>query len=68
MEGNADTDYNLSKPNLCRKLCLKLKMLLIGFKQREAKKFFLFLILQGICMPYFPEFDYFWALDVIKIS
>ena len=31
-------------------------------------KFYSFLILQGLVMPQFSEFDYYFAIDILKIS
>ena len=31
-------------------------------------KFYGFLIIQGLVMPSFPDFEYFFAVDVLEIS
>jgi len=44
------------------------RLLKQGLAQPAVKKLFIFLILQGLCMPQFLDFDYYFAVDVLKVS
>lgn len=57
----------MEKPNFLELIKFKFKLLYNGLMQRPMRMFFTFLILQGLSMPSFSEFDYFFALDVLKI-
>lgn len=59
---------DLAKPGCCKLFMIKMSLLKKGFQQKAIKKFFLFLVLQGLTMPSFSEFDYYWALDELGIS
>lgn len=56
------------KPSCCRLLMIKWRILKKGFQQPAIKKFFLFLILQGLTMPSFSQFDFYWAQIKLDIS
>ena len=46
----------------------KFKVICENLKEPLNKKFYLFLITQGLIMPSFTDFEYFFAVDVLKIS
>lgn len=49
-------------------LCFKLKLFKQAVSQPIITKFYIFLILQGLCMPQFLDFDYYFAIDILGIS
>ena len=57
----------VERPGLCRILYIKFKLMYSGISTPVLSKFFTFLILQGLMMPQFYDFDYFFAIDVLKI-
>ena len=62
-----ETDFQLRKPTCCQYFMIKMRILKQGLKARPVTKFFSFLIIQGFSMPQFFDFDYYFALDVLKI-
>lgn len=66
---NADTPLTRSgKLGCCQLFMIKFRILKKGFKQPAIKNFFLFLVLQGLTMPSFSQFDFYWAQIKLDIS
>jgi len=45
-----------------------LKSILSVIKEPTVAKLFLYLVLQGVCVPSFASFDYYFATEILKIS
>lgn len=54
--------------NFCQLLRTQLKIICENLKEPLNKKFYGFLIMQGLMMPSFPDFEYFFAVDILGLS
>lgn len=58
----------LLDPSFCDILRAKFEVIKDNLSEPLNKKFYLFLITQGLIMPSFTDFEYFFAVDVLKIT
>ena len=58
----------VKRPPCCTLICFKFKTLCKALTNPIILKFNIFMILQGLMMPTFTDFDYYFALDVLGIS
>ena len=59
--GNGDLDF-------CQLAKEQFKAIRQNLKEPLNKRFYGFLIMQGLMMPSFPDFEYFFAVDVLGLS
>lgn len=60
-------DQEPKRPSCCVQLGFKFKALCEALKNPPILRFYFFLILQGLMMPSFYDFDYYFAIDVLEI-
>jgi hypothetical protein len=60
--------HSNKKPSCCVLICYKLKTLCKAVSNPLILRFFLFLTLQGLVMPSFAEFEYYFATEVLGIE
>jgi hypothetical protein len=63
-----DDEQEPKQPNCCAMFGFKLRTLCKALANPLITRFFIFLVIQGLVMPTFTEFDYFFAIDVLGIK
>lgn len=61
-------DEEPPRPTVCVLLSYKIQALWKALKSNLLIKFFLFQILSGIVQPSFEDFEYYFAIDTLKIK
>lgn len=68
-EYSVDPDLSdLENQSFLQVLKKKLKVIYENLKEPLNKKFYFFLIAQGLIIPSFGDFEYFFTIDILEIS